>query len=258
MNEALVEIGPDQPFGTRDIMRRVGELLAKQYEGRGILQSAAKKDIPVYIPAFTDSEIGMDVYTYNELGAREGRPPVKFDPMCDLDHFLRLLSAAKRLGIFTIGGGVPRNWAQQAGPLAELLHFHSGGPRRRSGFAIAMRYASAPNPCIGAGLAGQRIPKACPGASSSRKRKAAASPRSTATQPSLGRSSSAPSSNAWAACSVGHATRSVCLAAACWQRNRTAHAHRQAVGHLPQDAPNSGRRRRPRPARFRGSPALGA
>ena len=153
MNEVLVGFGPDQPFGSRDITHRIGELLIKQEQGRGILQSAVRKDVPVYIPAFTDSEIGMDVYTYNELGAREGRPPVKFDPMCDLDHFLRLLSNAKRLGIFTIGGGVPRNWAQQAGPLAELLHFHTGG---REGGLVRYRYAVriCPEPVHWGGLSG--------------------------------------------------------------------------------------------------------
>ena len=28
---------------------------------------------------------------------------------------------AKKLGIFTIGGGVPRNWAQQVGPFFDIL-----------------------------------------------------------------------------------------------------------------------------------------
>ena len=153
VNEVLDGIGPDQPFGSREFNHRIGQHLADKYQARGILQSAAAKDVPVYIPAFTDSEIGMDVYTYNELGSREGRPPVQFDPMCDLDDFLRRISAAKRLGIFTIGGGVPRNWAQQAGPLAELLHFQTGG---REGGLVRFRYAVriCPEPAHWGGLSG--------------------------------------------------------------------------------------------------------
>ena len=33
---------------------------------------------------------------------------------------------AKKLGIFTIGGGVPRNWAQQVGPFFDILQNRLG------------------------------------------------------------------------------------------------------------------------------------
>ena len=38
----------------------------------------------------------------------------------DLDDFAGRVRAADRLGIFTIGGGVPRNWAQQVAPYLEI------------------------------------------------------------------------------------------------------------------------------------------
>ena len=153
LDDVLGQISPQKPFGSCHLTDWIGAHLAKQHEGRGILQSAHKRVVPVYIPAFTDSEIGLDVYTYNVLGARKGRPPVQFDPMCDLEDFLKRISSAERLGLFTIGGGVPRNWAQQAGPLAELLHFQTGGAM---GGLVRFRYAVriCPEPVHWGGLSG--------------------------------------------------------------------------------------------------------
>ena len=43
------------------------------------------------------------------------------DSFDDLEHYTDWCRAQKRLGIFTIGGGVPRNWAQQVGPYVDLM-----------------------------------------------------------------------------------------------------------------------------------------
>jgi deoxyhypusine synthase len=153
LDEVLEKVAPGEALGSRELNAWLGAHLAEKYSARGILQSAYRKDVPVYIPAFTDSEIGLDVYTHNALGAREGRAGVRFDPMRDLEDYLRRISAAPRLGLFTIGGGVPRNWAQQAGPLAELMHFHTGG---RWGGLVRFRYGVriCPEPVHWGGLSG--------------------------------------------------------------------------------------------------------
>ncbi len=46
--------------------------------------------------------------------------PFVFNPYIDLFHYTNRISNAKKIGIFTIGGGVPRNWAQQVGPFLEM------------------------------------------------------------------------------------------------------------------------------------------
>ncbi len=48
---------------------------------------------------------------------------MSFNPFYDLEHFTELIFKQKELGIFTIGGGVPRNWAQQVGPYLDLIRF---------------------------------------------------------------------------------------------------------------------------------------
>lgn len=96
-------------------------------EGPGILKSAYERDVPVFIPAFTDSEMGLDVATW-AMKSRCERPAVtwrvwilplfskRFRPSIHFTirwNMRRLIGLAEELVILTIGGGVPRNWAQQ-------------------------------------------------------------------------------------------------------------------------------------------------
>ena len=132
--------------------RAIGAYLAKHSPGRGILKSAYEKSVPVFVPAFTDSELGLDVALNNRMRAASGKPRIHYDPFDDLEHFAATLLRQKRIGIFTIGGGVPRNWAQQFGPFVELR-------RRRTGEKIPlMRYhyglRICPEPVYWGGLSG--------------------------------------------------------------------------------------------------------
>src|SRR6202048_4104906 len=105
----------------------IGQHLAKHAKDqRGILKSAYEKGVPIFVPAFTDSELGLDTALNNRLRESTGRHKVRFDPFADLEHFAATLLRQKRLGIFTIGGGVPRNWSQQFGPFIELRHRRLG------------------------------------------------------------------------------------------------------------------------------------
>jgi deoxyhypusine synthase len=109
-----------QPTSSWKLNRAIGEHLHKHVEGRGILKSAFEHNVPVYVPAFTDSEMGLDFALHNRMLAREGKPLLNFDSFDDLEHFAETMIRPKRIAIFTIGGGVPRNWAQQFGPYVEL------------------------------------------------------------------------------------------------------------------------------------------
>ncbi len=101
--------------------RRIGEYLALNTKGRGILKSAYKHNVPVFVPAFTDSELGIDFALHRRKRERDGRPYLRFDSFDDFEKFGQIMFAQKKWGILTIGGGVPRNWSQQVGVFAELL-----------------------------------------------------------------------------------------------------------------------------------------
>lgn len=104
------------------INKMLGEYLHKNVQGRGILKSAFEHDVPVYIPAFTDSELGLDLALIRRELRAKGRD-INYDPFLDLEDYTSRVLKAKKLGIFTIGGGVPRNWAQQVGPYLDLIRW---------------------------------------------------------------------------------------------------------------------------------------
>ena len=131
----------------------IGAYLAKRDKGqRGILKSAYEKGVPVFVPAFSDSELGLDTALNNRLRESTGRHKIRFDPFEDLEHFAATLLRQKKLGIFTIGGGVPRNWSQQFGPFIELRHRRLGEnvPLKRYHYGLRI----CPEPVYWSGLSG--------------------------------------------------------------------------------------------------------
>jgi len=121
MQEILEPWDPQEIVSSWKINRRIGEYLQRHAKGRGILKSCAEKNVPVFVPAFTDSELGIDFALHQRLRKKTGRTPLRFDPYEDFEEFASTMLATKRMGVFTIGGGVPRNWTQQFGVYAELL-----------------------------------------------------------------------------------------------------------------------------------------
>jgi deoxyhypusine synthase len=130
----------------------LGTYLMQHTTGRGILKSACAQHVPVYVPAFTDSEIGLDFALGNRRRQLQGQPRLVFDPFLDLEHYTELVRTKKRLGIFTIGGGVPRNWAQQVGPYLELIARRIGRDVGMQRFTYGVRIC--PEPAHWGGLSG--------------------------------------------------------------------------------------------------------
>ena len=131
----------------------IGAYLAKRdKDQRGILKSAYEQGVPVFVPAFSDSELGLHTALNNRLRESTGRHKIRFDPFEDLEHFAATLLRQKKLGIFTIGGGVPRNWSQQFGPFIELRHRRLGEnvPLKRYHYGLRI----CPEPVHWGGLSG--------------------------------------------------------------------------------------------------------
>ena len=131
----------------------IGAHLAKHAKDqRGILKSAYEKNVPVFVPAFTDSELGLDFALHNIALRKKKKAEIPFNPFVDLEYFAETLLKQKRLGIFTIGGGVPRNWAQQFGPFIELRSRRGGEdiPLKRYHYGLRI----CPEPVYWGGLSG--------------------------------------------------------------------------------------------------------
>jgi deoxyhypusine synthase len=143
---------PDEVVCSWKLNRAIGEHLHREVQGRGILKSAYEKNAPVFVPAFSDSELGLDFALTNRMRERAGKPRLRFDPFEDLEHFAATLLEHRRLGIFTIGGGVPRNWSQQFGPFIELRHRRAGEDLPLKRYHYGLRIC--PEPVHWGGLSG--------------------------------------------------------------------------------------------------------
>ncbi len=162
VNEVLADMDWSRPTSASAINRQIGRRLVDQGQMPSILGCAYQRGVPVYVPAFTDSELGLDVATY--FLARAGKPdedvgreqffrPVpNFNPFLDLNDYTRRVLAAKRLGMFTIGGGVPRNWAQQVGPFVDVINMRLGTKLPVPRFHYGVRIC--PEPAHWGGLSG--------------------------------------------------------------------------------------------------------
>ncbi len=151
--QVLEDWDPAEVLCSYKLNRVIGEYLSKNATGqRGILKSAHEKGVPVFVPAFTDSELGLDVALANRMRESAGRHKLRFDPFEDLEHFASTLLRQKRLGILTVGGGVPRNWSQQFGPFIELRHRRMGEnlPLKRYHYGVRI----CPEPVYWGGLSG--------------------------------------------------------------------------------------------------------
>jgi len=140
------------------INRRIGDFLVRHSKGRGILKSCYQRDVPVFVPAFTDSELGIDFALHQRLRKKAGKPLLRFDPYEDFEHYAATMLATKRMGILTIGGGVPRNWAQQFGVYAELLarRGYEKLPLKRYNYGVRI----CPEPVNWGGLSGSTYTEA--------------------------------------------------------------------------------------------------
>ena len=130
-SRALDRLGGERELSSEIVNRALGQVLAEDPQGSGVLRSAYLKGVPVYVPAFTDSELGLDLSTWamKQAQRRGVRDPLalfdqlpRYNPFLDLNSFARFALGAKKLGIFTIGGGVPRNWAQEVGPYVDITN----------------------------------------------------------------------------------------------------------------------------------------
>jgi deoxyhypusine synthase len=171
VTQTLKRLDHGTSLSSERLTHELGRTLHEEFEGAGILKSAYEQAVPVYIPAFTDSEMGLDVGIWAmresldqaraEASKRDGDLGVlkalhrylpSYNPYVDLNSYTDKIMSAKRLGIFTIGGGVPRNWAQQVGPYIEIGNLRLGLDAKPPRFQYGVRIC--PEPDYWGGLSG--------------------------------------------------------------------------------------------------------
>jgi deoxyhypusine synthase len=140
-------------YSSNEILNEIGKYLKKTIgKKRAILKSASEKGVPVYIPAFTDSEFFLDIAIFNRRQKLENKPILNTSEYLDLEHFTELIKKQKKIGIFTIGGGVPRNWAQQVTCYMDLIGKRVGVGGKFMRYQYGVRIC--PEPVHWGGLSG--------------------------------------------------------------------------------------------------------
>jgi deoxyhypusine synthase len=123
VSAVLDKMPKDGKVSPSEFHAAIGKHLSQKYPSeRGILKSAYEKKVPVFVPAFFDSEIGNDVTTYNVLSKAVGKGQLELDLESENHRLIRMVQMAKKTGLFTVGGGVPRNWTQNVAPLIEVMN----------------------------------------------------------------------------------------------------------------------------------------
>ena len=113
------------PFrgSSREFMDRLGMHLRRDApQGRSLLTSCVEKGIPVFIPALADSSLGIAL----QMARREGAA-IEVDQLADVEEIAQMVEGAKRTGVVSIGGGVPKNFIQQTQVVASLHGQDLGG-----------------------------------------------------------------------------------------------------------------------------------
>jgi deoxyhypusine synthase len=147
LSEITSGIHPGEKVTSADITARIGNYLNQHFpEVNGLLHAAARKDVPIFIPSFSDCEIGLDFHVQNVLRRGKGKPEIYYDAFGDWESYSDLIRKAKNCGIITLGGGVPRNWAQQVGPYFDILTEYRAAPKSLlMRFRYAVRICTAPS-----------------------------------------------------------------------------------------------------------------
>ena len=109
--------------------RRYLEVLGNTIEDEGsILKTASRYGVPVFVPALSDSSIGIGL-TFLHLQKKVSSGGLLIDQIQDNFEIAQLKKMASVTGAIYIGGGVPKNYIQQLGPVSDLLFQKEGGHR---------------------------------------------------------------------------------------------------------------------------------
>ena len=122
-------------YSSRGFIREMGRYLTAQARKRGsLVQTAFELEVPVFCPAFSDSSAGFGLVLHQ---SEHPQAHVAIDSVRDFRELTRLKIEAGTTGLFMIGGGVPKNFAQDTVVCAEVL----GKPAPMHKYAVQITVA---------------------------------------------------------------------------------------------------------------------
>jgi deoxyhypusine synthase len=114
-----------RPHSSREFIQAMGKYLIDK--GRtpqngnkdSIVLAAYEKQVPIFVPAFSDCSAGFGLCAHQHT--RQGKPMVSIDSAKDFYEITKLKIENPTTGLLMIGGGTPKNFAQDIVVAAEIL-----------------------------------------------------------------------------------------------------------------------------------------
>lgn len=149
-------------YSSRELIDAMGAYLAREHpRNESFVKTCHLKRVPIFVPAFSDCSAGFGIVLHQTEKLERGEPVVAFDSGKDFRELTDIKLAAKDTGLLMLGGGVPKNFAQDIVVAAELLNERKGGKARGDvgmhKYAIQLTVA---DPRDGA-LSGSTLREAC-------------------------------------------------------------------------------------------------
>jgi deoxyhypusine synthase len=111
-----------RPYSSREFIAEMGRWLAshpaRAVKPGSLVQVAHEQGVPVFCPAFSDSSAGFGLVAHQ---AERPDRHLSIDSVRDFHELTRLKVAAEDTGLLMIGGGSPKNFAQDTVVCAEIL-----------------------------------------------------------------------------------------------------------------------------------------
>jgi deoxyhypusine synthase len=110
---------PPRVHSSREFIREMGRYLTTHARKKdSLVQAAYENGVPIFCPAFSDSSAGFGLVLHQ---AQHPRNHVSIDSVKDFRELTLIKIKARSTGLLIIGGGVPKNFAQDTVICAELL-----------------------------------------------------------------------------------------------------------------------------------------
>ncbi|MHC1707186.1 MAG: deoxyhypusine synthase [Bacteroidales bacterium] len=108
-----------RPYSSREFIREMGKYLVEHSRKKNsLIQLAYEHNVPIFCPAFSDSSAGFGLVRHQWENPDKH---VSIDSVKDFLELTRIKMSARTSGLFMIGGGVPKNFAQDTVICAEIL-----------------------------------------------------------------------------------------------------------------------------------------
>jgi len=113
-----------RPYSSREFIREMGQHLKDNAKNRdSVVLAAFEKNVPVFCPAFSDCSAGFGLIHHQWHNPNRH---VSIDSAKDFLELTKIKIESKQSGLVMIGGGVPKNFAQDTVVAGDYLGFEVG------------------------------------------------------------------------------------------------------------------------------------